>query len=238
MLRRMKTMSSADYDIVCVGGGLGSSALAKVMAEAGKQVLVLEREREFKDRVRGEYMAPWGVAEARDLGIHELIRDSCGIDAPVVDMGFGPRDLPTTTPQKLSALGFCHPEMQEVMLNAARQAGAEVRRGVSVSNINPGPTPSVTVRDDNNTQEIKARLIVAADGRNSLARQQVGFAVSEAPQPFLFAGLLLADMSAPASTAYLLFNPTIGMETAITPVGRGRSRTYVCYQVDAGFRLQ
>jgi len=33
-------MSSEIYDIVTIGGGLGSSALAKVMAEAGKQVLV------------------------------------------------------------------------------------------------------------------------------------------------------------------------------------------------------
>jgi hypothetical protein len=45
------------------------------MAEEGKRVLVLEREREFKDRVRGEYMCPWGVAEARELGMYDLVRD-------------------------------------------------------------------------------------------------------------------------------------------------------------------
>jgi len=33
-------------------GGLGGSSLAKVMAEKGARVLVLEREREFKDRAR------------------------------------------------------------------------------------------------------------------------------------------------------------------------------------------
>jgi len=41
-------------------------------------VLVLEREKQFKDRVRGEQMSPWGVAEARELGIYELLRDACG----------------------------------------------------------------------------------------------------------------------------------------------------------------
>jgi 2-polyprenyl-6-methoxyphenol hydroxylase-like FAD-dependent oxidoreductase len=86
--------------------------------------------------------------------------------------------------------------------------------------------------------EIKARLIVAADGRTSIARKKVGFQVTEEPQPFFFAGLLLADMTAPEGQAYLLFNPTIGMETAITPVGRGRARTYVAYQESAEFRLQ
>jgi choline dehydrogenase-like flavoprotein len=139
-------MISDHYDIVTVGGGLGSSSLAKVMAEAGKQVLVLEREREFKDRVRGEYMCPWGVAEARELGLYELIRDSCGMDAPIVDMGFGPRDLVATTPQQLPSLGFCHPEMQEVVLTAAQHAGADVLRGVTVTDVKPGPTPSVRCR--------------------------------------------------------------------------------------------
>ncbi len=231
-------MNSDSYDIITVGGGLGSSALAKVMAEDGKRVLVLEREREFKDRVRGEYMTPWGVAEARELGIYELVRDACGTDAPLVDLGFGPRDLISTTPQQLPALGFCHPEMQEVVLTAAQQAGAEVHRGVTVTEIKPGPTPSVIVQSETETREIKARLVAAADGRTSMARKKVGFQVREAPQPFLFAGLLLADMTAPEGHAYLLFNPAMGMETAITPVGRGRSRTYVAYQEGAEFRLQ
>ncbi len=231
-------MISDSYDIITVGGGLGSSALAKVMAEAGKRVLVLEREREFKDRVRGEYMSPWGVAELRELGIYDLIRDACGAEAPFVDMGFGPRDLTSTTPQKLPGLGFCHPEMQEVVLTAAKQAGAEVQRGVTVTEINPGATPSVIVQSETETREIKARLVAAADGRTSMARKKVGFQVTEAPQPFFFAGLLLADMTAPEGHVYLLFNPAMGMETAITPVGRGRSRSYVAYQEQADFRLQ
>ena len=41
------------YDVISVGGGLGGSALAKAMAELGARVLVVERETQFKDRVRG-----------------------------------------------------------------------------------------------------------------------------------------------------------------------------------------
>ncbi len=65
--------------------------------------------------------------------------------------------------------------MQEVVLDAARQAGAEVHRGVTVTEINPGPSPSVTVQSETVTKEIKARLVVAADGRTSTARKKVGF---------------------------------------------------------------
>jgi choline dehydrogenase-like flavoprotein len=59
---------SADYDVITVGGGLGGSALAKVLAEHGARVLVVKRERQFSDRIHGEWIAPWGVAEAQRIG--------------------------------------------------------------------------------------------------------------------------------------------------------------------------
>lgn len=54
-----------DYDVVIAGAGIGGSALATVLARAGRSVLVLEKKTAYRDRVRGEWMAPWGVAEAR-----------------------------------------------------------------------------------------------------------------------------------------------------------------------------
>jgi flavin-dependent dehydrogenase len=61
------------YNVITVGGGLAGSALAKVMAEAGWRVLVLEQEQQLRDRVRGEVLLPWGVSEARTLNLEALI---------------------------------------------------------------------------------------------------------------------------------------------------------------------
>jgi flavin-dependent dehydrogenase len=83
-------MSSTEFDIVTVGGGIAASSLARSMAERGARVLVLEREREFKDRVRGEAMVPWGVGEARALGVYDLLRDSCGHETKWFDVFLGP----------------------------------------------------------------------------------------------------------------------------------------------------
>jgi menaquinone-9 beta-reductase len=63
------TLNSLPYDIVTVGGGLGASAFAASMARQGVQVLVLEKELQFRDRVRGEYLATWGVIDAKELDL-------------------------------------------------------------------------------------------------------------------------------------------------------------------------
>jgi 2-polyprenyl-6-methoxyphenol hydroxylase-like FAD-dependent oxidoreductase len=95
---------TTDYDIITVGGGLGGAALAKAMAERGYRVLVAEREKQFKDRVRGEFMSPWGVAEAKDLGIYDTLMGTGGYHPQWMDIRLGPaaigeRDLSQTTPQ-------------------------------------------------------------------------------------------------------------------------------------------
>lgn len=51
----------ATYDLAIVGGGIGGSALATVMARDGYSVLLLEQSEAYVDRVRGEWIAPWGV---------------------------------------------------------------------------------------------------------------------------------------------------------------------------------
>src|SRR5258708_6581924 len=63
-----------NYDLIVVGGGMAGSTLARRMALSGARVLVFERETQFRDRVRGESLQPWGVAEARQLGIAELLQ--------------------------------------------------------------------------------------------------------------------------------------------------------------------
>jgi choline dehydrogenase-like flavoprotein len=95
----------AEYDVITIGGGLAGAALAKVLAERGVRVLVFEREIAFKDRIRGEQMHPWGVAEARMLGLYELLLGTCSIELRYWSgqlVGFTDvrtRDLFETSPQ-------------------------------------------------------------------------------------------------------------------------------------------
>ncbi len=232
------------YDIITVGGGLGGSALAKAMAEHGARVLVLEREKQFKDRVRGEFMAPWGVAEAHEVGIDTLLRGSCAQDLPYEQTQIGSvpaerRDLRTTTPQGVAVLSVYHPAMQEVLLQAPADAGAEVRRGVIARDIKRDGLPTVLVEQDGHSEEVQARLVVGADGRTSMVRKWAGFAVQQDPERLLITGVLLENMPTPQEdTFYYLMNPTIGQGVPLVPQGNGRVRAYLVHTKATSPRLQ
>ncbi len=230
-------MTAATHDIITVGGGIAAAALAKAMAERGAKVLVLEKESRFKDRVRGEGVVPWGVAEARELGIYDLLKQSCGHDVPLVESGMGLRDLTSTTPQCLPCLSFPHQDMQETLLSAAQRAGAEVRRGVTVDRIEPG-SPPVVIAKGNSHERLATRLVVAADGRGSAARKWAGFSVCEQSNDYYMAGVMLTDVSASTETLYFVFNPKFGMCIGLIPLSHHRFRAYFMYPKTAGYRLQ
>ena len=67
-----------DYDLIVVGGGIGGCALAAVMAQAGAKILLLEASEVYEDRVRGEWIAPWGVTEVKRLGLYDLLVQAGG----------------------------------------------------------------------------------------------------------------------------------------------------------------
>ncbi len=231
-------MDKARYDLIIVGGGIGGSVLAKAMAEHGARVLVIERDKQFKDRVRGEGLHAWGVPEAKALGVYDLLRATCGLEVRWWDMYLGTqllahRDFTETTPHGSPLFSFYHPAMQEVLLTAAAEAGAEVWRGAAVRKVRTDPRPTVTIEQDGWLSELQARLVVAADGRNSPTRKWLEFEVHQDPARRLFTGVLLENVPLPEDTWYAVMNPTNGHEVFLGNIGQGRVRAYLGYPLDA-----
>lgn len=222
------------WDVITVGGGLAGAALGTVLARAGVRVLILEREERFRDRVRGEGLLPWGVGEARDLGLEQPLL-SCGRPLGRWDSHAWsrrpPRDLVATTPRQTPCVTFYHPQMQETMLETAARAGATVWRGVAVRDLDPG-TP-VKVRIERNTREecLTARLVAGADGRTSVVRRWLGTTPWRGETRLKTAGVLLDGVTAPDDSVHVFRNATQGHGVLMFPLGTGRVRTYYIHRV-------
>src|SRR5215208_726427 len=68
-----------------------------------------------------------------------------------------------------------HPDLCQELLCAASAAGVEVHRSVEVLDVQAGSKPAVVWRSAAGVVRTdQARLIVGADGRNSLVRRRLG----------------------------------------------------------------
>jgi menaquinone-9 beta-reductase len=234
---------STTYDVAIAGGGLGGAALAKSMAERGASVLVIEHERQFKDRVRGEAMFPWGYAEVQALGAADCYAEAGRhhlnwLDTYVASDLVEHREVVPSTKHQLPFLTCYHPAMQESLLNAATAAGAAVRRGAAVREVQPGAPPKMVIDENGRVETVSARLVVGAEGRSSVVRSSARFKVERDPEDMMIAGILLENVPAAQDTLQGIYNFALGQLAIVIPQGRGRARVYLCYHDSTQARFQ
>jgi menaquinone-9 beta-reductase len=227
-----------DYDLLLAGGGLAGSALAIVMAERGAQVLVVERETAFRDRIRGEFTMPWGSVEAKALGLYDDLLQQCGVEVRhwhthVSGREMPLRDLTATTPGGTCMLNFPHPAMQETLIARARSAGAEIWRGATIEGVTPGRPPRACVLRDGRSSEFTSRLVVSADGRASKLRSAAGFVAKHDPERLYIAGMLLAGEIDLQSTAHFMLDADHGRASILAAIAPGLVRIYLVHHKDA-----
>lgn len=235
------------YDVVIAGAGIGGSALATVLARAGLRVLVLEKETEYRDRVRGEWLAPWGVAETRRLGIYDTLVAAGGHHlaehrtygaAHATPSSLAEVPLTDMLPDIPGPLCLGHPTMCRTLSRAASAAGATIHRDVDAITLGPFEAGhrTLTFSHGGAFHTARARLVVGADGRGSGIRRQAGIALHRDPTHHLFAGLLVEG-----ATDWPDTQQATGVENdvhfLVFPQGNGRIRLYLGYALAQRQRL-
>jgi 2-polyprenyl-6-methoxyphenol hydroxylase-like FAD-dependent oxidoreductase len=227
-------------DVVVVGGGIAGSSLATVLARDGYQVVVLERQTSYRDKVRGEALSCWGVAELLQLDLEKPLLDAGGcyvtravpydevIDPTQAEALAAPLDQILPSVPGMLAVG--HPEACEALTRAAAAAGATVVRGVGDLDIEPGDAPVVRYEHDDVFHELRCRLVIAADGRMSTVRRQLGIDLHQTTPRTIAGGMLVDDLrSWPARQ--LLIGTEGDLLYFVFPRTNGRARLYLLHDI-------
>ncbi len=234
------------YDVIIVGGGIGGGALATVLARAGKSVLAIEKSTAYRDRVRGEWIAMWGVEELKTLGLyddfiaaggHHLTRHINYSDEHTQEESEAAEiPLGAMTPGVPGPMTIGHPASCNLLNELAQKAGATVLRGVDDVKVNVGESPSVSYLHDGSWHDASARIIVGADGRGSAVRKALGIELHIDEQHHLFSGMLVEN-----ATGFPDDLQVTGSENdvhfLVFPQGNGRARLYLGYPSDQAKRL-
>ena len=165
-------------DVVVVGGGPAGTATALFLKQRGHDVLLVDEARFPRDKVCGDSVSPEAWRILGDLGAAQAVR------------ALGPhpiRGMALTSPDGTSFRGdyrgtrepgfaVRREALDHALLGRARDEGVEVREGLRATGllIRDGAVGGVTCDNGRAPEACLARLVVGADGRQSVVARRLG----------------------------------------------------------------
>lgn len=173
--------------VLVVGGGPAGASTAWHLAKAGVDVLLVDRAAFPRDKPCGEYLSPEGSRILLAMGALELVEQAGAshlagmrVRTPsgatihgefVAAHGFrGFRD---------SGLALRRTILDKIVLDRARAAGVTVVENAKVENVltsHEGVCTGAVIRHEGELHEIRARVVVGADGLRSVIARRTGLA--------------------------------------------------------------
>ncbi|MEU5695099.1 NAD(P)/FAD-dependent oxidoreductase [Actinosynnema sp. NPDC020468] len=168
------------YDVIVVGARAAGSPVAMLLARRGHRVLVVDRATFPSDTVSTHYVHQAGLSRLQDWGLLDKVVDAGTPAIRHLNFSYTGIDI----------AGFADPidgidavycprrtVLDKILVDAAREAGAEVIEGFGVSEVlfENGRAVGVRGREGNGPErDFKAKFVVGADGSGSIVAEQVG----------------------------------------------------------------
>lgn len=173
-------MDRQDYDAIVVGARCAGSPTAMLLAQRGHRVLVVDRATFPSDTLSTLIIHAPGVACLRRWGLLDAVAASGCPPIERYSFDFGPVVI-EGTPHPSDGVSRAYAPRRTVLdrllVDAAASAGAEIREGFTVDEvlIEDGTVVGIRGQDDGDgTVEARARIVVGADGWNSLVARAAG----------------------------------------------------------------
>jgi flavin-dependent dehydrogenase len=180
---------SESYDAIIIGGGPSGSCAGAILGEYGHRVLIVEREK-FPRYHIGESLIPFTFQPLERIGMIPKMRQSAFVKKFSVTFvqPNGKRSLPfyfftrydrETIAQTWQVL---RSEFDQMLLDNAREKGAEVREETTVNRtlMEDGRVVGVEVTDKSGrTYEIRAKITLDCSGKEAFTSNRNGWRMSD-----------------------------------------------------------
>jgi flavin-dependent dehydrogenase len=172
-------MATNEYDAIVVGARCAGAPAAMLLARKGHKVLVVDKDHFPSDTLSTHMVHPPGIALLRQWGLLDrLIATGC----PAIQrykFDFGPFTIagrPRATEGVDVGYGPRRTILDKLLVDAAAEAGAEIREGFTVEEIlfEDGRVTGVRGHSQGGASIAEhARIVIGADGRHSLVAKAV-----------------------------------------------------------------
>lgn len=167
------------YDAIVVGARCAGSPTAMLLARKGYKVLLVDRATFPSDTMRNHFIQRNGVAQLQKWGLLErVIASGCPpVRQETVDLGDFP--LPANVSPVEAGDAEYAPRryvLDKILVDAAAEAGVEVREGFSVSEVllEDGRVTGIRGKSKGGSPvEERARIVIGADGLHSVVARTV-----------------------------------------------------------------
>jgi flavin-dependent dehydrogenase len=169
------------YDAIVVGARCAGAPTAMLLARAGHNVLLLDRDEFPSDIMSTHFIHLPGIVRLQRWGLLDRVK-ATGVPAiPKNNLHAGEMLIsppPVPMPDGLSSEAICPRRyiLDKILADAAVEAGAEFRQGVSVRELIREGDTVVGVRGqtkDKTPVEERAKIVIGADGLHSIVAREV-----------------------------------------------------------------
>lgn len=166
------------YDAIVVGARCAGSPTAMLLAREGHRVLVVDRATFPSDTVSTHVVQPLGVAALARWGLLDRLIETGCPPIHTFAFDFGSVTISGTPGTKAAPVAYCprRTVLDKLLVDAAAEAGAEVREGFAVEEVLMEHGRVVGIRGRSQGGDMvteRAKVVVGADGWHSLVAEAV-----------------------------------------------------------------